>query len=130
MSDPSQVERLARIRDLFEDALLLAGDERSAFLDKACGEDEDLRAEVASLLMETDSVDSPLDGLVSDMIWPALKSLSGDASKLEDWLDDRLNIRFRGSGSADRQDGIALRDSRAHRAGRHGDGLPCPRPRA
>jgi hypothetical protein len=40
----------ARLRELFDQALDLAPEERGAFLDRTCGEDPALRAELASLL--------------------------------------------------------------------------------
>ena len=97
MNDPSPIDRQNRVRDLYEEASALSGTERSAFLDRACGEDEDLHREVTSLLFETESVESPIEGLVDEVIWPALKSLSGNASNLEDWLDDRLKADAEGT---------------------------------
>ena len=66
----------------------MPADERSAFLDKACGADRALHAEVTALLLESESADSPVEGLVNEMIWPALESLSRDPSGLQDLLDD------------------------------------------
>ena len=39
-----------RVREIFGRAHELEGDARQAFLDKVCGEDEELRREVESLL--------------------------------------------------------------------------------
>ena len=43
-------ERYEQIGQLYHDALELASEERAAFLDRACGADEELRREVASLV--------------------------------------------------------------------------------
>src|SRR5438046_8901011 len=43
-------ERWRQIEHLYHSALKVAADQRSAFLNEECGEDEDLRKEVESLL--------------------------------------------------------------------------------
>ena len=50
----------SRIEDLFHQAADLAPTERSAFLNRACGDDQDLRRELESLL----AADTPDDGLI------------------------------------------------------------------
>jgi serine/threonine-protein kinase len=45
-------ERYAKVRDVFGSALEKSGDERSQFLDQACGADAELRREVERLLAE------------------------------------------------------------------------------
>lgn len=47
MSDP---QRWQRVKEIFEGALELRGDERAAFLDRACNGDTAVREEVESLL--------------------------------------------------------------------------------
>jgi serine/threonine-protein kinase len=90
MKEFDPVERLTWVRDLFEEVSSLPASERAGFLDKNCGGDGDLYREVTALLLEAETADSPIDGLVNNMIWPALESLSHDPSRLEDWLDGNL----------------------------------------
>ena len=54
-------ERWRRIEGLVEAALEVTGDERTAFLDEACGDDEDLRRRVEGLLASLERVDSFLE---------------------------------------------------------------------
>jgi eukaryotic-like serine/threonine-protein kinase len=51
-------ERWQRIRDVLEKVLELAPGERSAFLNRACSSDSDLRQEVETLLGSSDHVRS------------------------------------------------------------------------
>jgi hypothetical protein len=48
----SDAERYARVKRLFFEASRLPGDERRAFLDSSCGDDDDLRSEVERLLTD------------------------------------------------------------------------------
>src|SRR6188768_899576 len=56
MSDPASLE------DIFADALALTGAERTAFLDRACGGDAALRANLDGLLRASDRAGRFLDG--------------------------------------------------------------------
>src|ERR1022692_93985 len=56
-------ERREQIRKLFAEACKLAPSERGPFLAQSCGSDLDLLAEVESLLTESDSTSSSIDGL-------------------------------------------------------------------
>ena len=47
-------ERWKQIEDIFNGSVELPKDDRALFLDKACGEDQELRAEVESLLIQAD----------------------------------------------------------------------------
>ncbi|KAA3606061.1 MAG: serine/threonine protein kinase [Planctomycetota bacterium] len=60
MTSPTPPSRFARIRSLFLEALEQPAEAQSAFLDKACGEDQSLKEDVLSLLTH-DQEDSPLD---------------------------------------------------------------------
>lgn len=68
---------MSRVEDLFNDAMDLPTEERRAFLDRACGQDSDLRAAVESLIAADDPAARYLEGpalsLVADMIPPALR---------------------------------------------------------
>ena len=44
-------ESLERIESIYNEALALPAEERPAFLDRACGDDRNLRAEIESLLL-------------------------------------------------------------------------------
>jgi serine/threonine-protein kinase len=50
-------DRMGRVRELFEKALELCAEERTAFLDEACGNDSALRREVDSLLAADEASD-------------------------------------------------------------------------
>jgi serine/threonine protein kinase len=71
MNPGAKADRWKLIQDIFERAIALPGCERSEYLAHACGDDEDLRAEVASLLAndvdDTETLQSilaaDLDGL-------------------------------------------------------------------
>jgi hypothetical protein len=49
---------LSRVKEIFADAMLLSGDERSAFLDRACGDDPVLRREVEAYLAASERTSS------------------------------------------------------------------------
>lgn len=51
---PGNLERWERIKELFHAVLELAADERPSFLERACGNDHELRVEV-EMLLESDS---------------------------------------------------------------------------
>ncbi len=67
-------ERWQQIERLYHEALARDASERDSFVASACGGDEMLRREVASLLAQPVSADGPLDGaaaaLVSDIAAP------------------------------------------------------------
>ena len=51
-------ERWERTKQILEEALRLARDQRQAYLDRACGSDGDLRADVESLVASHDAAGS------------------------------------------------------------------------
>jgi eukaryotic-like serine/threonine-protein kinase len=59
MKSGTKIDRWKRIQDIFEGAVELQSSERRDFLAEACGDDENLRHEVASLLAN-DSDDAPI----------------------------------------------------------------------
>ncbi len=54
MVKPGNLDRWERIKELFHAALELASEKRPSFLDRNCGNDHELRAEV-EMLLESDS---------------------------------------------------------------------------
>ena len=56
-------ERWQQLKELFNDALERAPEERGAFLANACADDATLLREVEALLAECEQSDSPLDSL-------------------------------------------------------------------
>jgi eukaryotic-like serine/threonine-protein kinase len=54
-------ERWQQVKELFGAAEALAGDERRAYLDRACGSDADLRTELDSLLAAHEAADAVVD---------------------------------------------------------------------
>ena len=61
-------DRWQKIKGLFEDALKLAPIERQRFLDEACGQDDELRREVESLLVSHENALSFLENPASDEV--------------------------------------------------------------
>ncbi|HUF11327.1 MAG TPA: serine/threonine-protein kinase [Rhodothermales bacterium] len=74
-------DRWHEVEQLFFRALELPGEERGAFLEKACGSDEDLRSEVDRMLRHHSEGDSPLDAPL-----PHLSALAPD----EDLTPERV----------------------------------------
>jgi len=74
-----EAERWQKIERLYHSALELAEGQRAAFLDQACGEDESLRREVASLLAQSQGEDSFLEVPAMEM---AAKALAASAETL------------------------------------------------
>ena len=56
--------RHQRLTDIYLDACELQGEDRIAYLDQACGDDVNLRAEVEAMLGTTPEADTGLDGLL------------------------------------------------------------------
>src|SRR6266436_5439289 len=63
---PMDRQRWRRIEQLYHEALGRPRGEQGAFLDRACGSDDDLRIEVASLL------DQSAEGVLDQPAWQAL----------------------------------------------------------
>jgi eukaryotic-like serine/threonine-protein kinase len=61
-------EHWNKVQTLFEAALELHGEERTAYLQKECADDEDLYREVASLLSADENVHDLLKGLAIDVV--------------------------------------------------------------
>ena len=57
-------ERWQRIEEVFEQALALEAAARAGFLDQVCGDDAELREEVASLIASVDGAEGALRGVV------------------------------------------------------------------
>src|SRR2546422_997775 len=53
-------ERWERTKQILEEALRLARDQRQVYLDQACGSDSDLRADVESLIASHEAAGSPV----------------------------------------------------------------------
>jgi eukaryotic-like serine/threonine-protein kinase len=70
-------DRWQQIKEIFDDAMQRPPAERAAFLDEACANDRDLRAEVEKLLAsyETDFMAQPAVGMVADVIVAARQQL-------------------------------------------------------
>src|SRR6266571_174683 len=60
--------RLEQIEQLYYSALAREPDERSTFLDEACGDDEELKRQLELLLAEDVAGDDLLEGPVSDLL--------------------------------------------------------------
>src|SRR6516165_2982472 len=79
MTPGTKTDRWKLIQDIFQAALDLPLSERDAYLARACGSDEDLRAEVSSLLANDRDDTRTLHSLVAS----DLKGLGGAASSPE-----------------------------------------------
>ena len=91
-------ERYALVKDVFMRACDLAGEEREAYLDRACGDDQQLRGEVLSLL-RYHSPETLLGGL-SDTEVADRRPIDFDAGAA--WVGRRLGkydlVRVLGNG--------------------------------
>jgi tetratricopeptide (TPR) repeat protein len=65
-----------RLGELFERACALRSTDREAFLDRECGDDPQLHAELTSLLVAHDRVPDPLERMASDLLPGALRGLA------------------------------------------------------
>jgi len=62
-------ERWERTKQILEEALRLARDQRQVYLDQACGSDSDLRADVESLIASHEAAGSQfLDAAAPDLL--------------------------------------------------------------
>lgn len=77
-------ERWQKIERLYGAALEREGQERSAFLREVCGDDQDLRREVESLLAQEDGRDDFLEEGALDL---AAKALAKDGEAAENEID-------------------------------------------
>ena len=81
-----QRERWREVEELFESAVSRPPEERAVFLDQACGEDEELRREIESLLKADASATGFLERDVapaprtSPIFSPASRTRSADAT--------------------------------------------------
>ena len=97
-----------RVAGLFDQALRVPKSERPAFLQMVCGDDDELRRELSSLLEAHESADQFFDGLSEDVIAPATaamvaRGLADVPAELAAALDGRYRIeRELGGGSVSR----------------------------
>ncbi len=70
-----ELTRAERVAALFDQALAVPRSERSAFLQAVCGDDDELRRELGSLLDAHESADEFFDSLAEDVIAPASAAL-------------------------------------------------------
>ena len=88
--------RTARLASLFDRALLLPRAARAGFARAACGDDEELRGELISLLEAHESADDWFDSLEQEVIGPVSTALvSSDATGLRAELEAALGDRYR-----------------------------------
>ena len=78
--------RWGRVEDLFHEAADLGPTERSAFLDRVCREDGELRREVESLL----AADTPQDELVQAVVCQAVDQLPTVADEISEPIGTRI----------------------------------------
>ncbi len=103
-----ELTRAERIAALFDQAIAVPRPERAAFLERVCGEDDELRGELASLLEAHESGDEFFDGLASEVIAPASAALMARGradvpAELTAALEGRYRIeRELGGGSVSR----------------------------
>ncbi len=60
-------ERWQQVKNVFQEALECETDQRNAFLDNACAEDDELRREVDLMLQADQGITNPLDGQISQI---------------------------------------------------------------
>jgi len=84
MSSPSDLTqtRWSRLENLFDAAVDLAPDERAAFLDRTCAQDDQLRSEVEALIAANATGGARVQQLISDAAGKALASTATDANHI------------------------------------------------
>lgn len=87
-------ERWRRIEQVYHSALERRPDERSTYLDHACEGDEDLRAEINTLLFQS----SATEDLVGSRIWEAVGDFAEESSCLTTGAKTRTVRDCRPSG--------------------------------
>src|SRR5215213_4852468 len=96
---------MERVVDLFDRALAVPRAERPAFLQAECGEDDELRQEVSSLLEAHDSSTGFFEHLAAEVVAPVsaavlARGLSDVMPELERLLKDRYRIKRELGGGA------------------------------
>ncbi|MEM8559809.1 MAG: serine/threonine-protein kinase, partial [Bacteroidota bacterium] len=74
---PGSADRWQRVEAVFEQALERPPAERAAFLDRACADDADLRAEVESLLAAYGDASGYFGRLADEVVHPAFQEAGG-----------------------------------------------------
>ncbi len=72
---------MTRLAALFDRALAVSDSERSAFIKKVCGADEELRQELTSLLEAHERSDELFDDLAVRLVSPAYAAIAEDARR-------------------------------------------------
>ncbi len=87
-------ERLKRTEEIFHAALEISPAERQSFLDESCGDDEDLRREVESLLAvnrtSNNIFDTPPESLAAEMFFEREKQANLTGKKISHYKIKRL----------------------------------------
>ncbi|CAN5210735.1 hypothetical protein BH10ACI1_BH10ACI1_15290 [soil metagenome] len=93
-------ENWEKVKQIFNDALEIAPSERETFLDKICGDDEDLRRETEVLLksFEDDFLETPAVEQVADVIAEEQNPLKTEAEPLFSLLREPKRIVIVESG--------------------------------
>ncbi len=83
-----KVERWQQIREILNSAIALPAEERSSYLEQACGPDQELRSEVESLLRAHDDAGSVfLNTPAAD-----LKSVLTESTPRSSWIGRRIGV--------------------------------------
>src|SRR5690554_1746129 len=69
------IDRFQRLEEIFTIAVDLEGEERAHFLDEACGDDADMRAEIEALIVSDQEASSFLGRLSDQVVSPAMQEL-------------------------------------------------------
>lgn len=77
MTLPHRSGRAERLEAIFDEAIELEGEERSAYLDRACGEDVELRSETEALLHAFDTHAADVAGLLEKLPLAARRPSDG-----------------------------------------------------
>src|SRR5689334_15774879 len=93
MREPVDEERMARLAELFDRALAIPPSERAEFVRQVCGDDDDLRQELTSLLDASDASTDAFDDLAAAVVSPALTAIASSALRTE--LEAALEGRYR-----------------------------------
>ena len=98
----SLTDRVRRVDAIFDAAIDLSAEERAQYLDRACGGDAALRAEIVGLLREYDSSDSFLDAPAAQIAAPLLDAAAALAGPVPDRVGPFRVVREIGRGGMGR----------------------------
>ena len=100
--NPSATDRFRRVDDIFDAVVDLPADEQTASVDRACGDDAGMRAEVLGLLRAYRQADSFLESPAAQLAAPLLESAAALSGTVPDRIGAFRVVREIGRGGMGR----------------------------